>query len=81
MGLHALMGLRPLYHFKFSIAGYFVCSVENNSSKVNFFLYVWELLGGGVGWVGRINSNKWRTGWTPFFQGIRKESIPGDELI
>jgi hypothetical protein len=33
------------------------------------------------GWVGRINSNKEGIGWTPFPQGVRIESIPGEELI
>ncbi len=33
---------------------------------------------GGEG--GRISYNRWRIGWTPFFLGIRIESIPHQEL-
>jgi hypothetical protein len=29
----------------------------------------------------KISSNRGRSGWTPFFQEIRIESIPGEELI
>jgi hypothetical protein len=44
------------------------------SSKI--FLSV---IGEGIG--SRISSNRGRSGWTPFFQEIRIESIPGEELI